>query len=232
MTDASDGSYGPVTEVWNHLWSAIDQSVDELRALEPKSRLRVEEIGQALAQARTDFVLKGESFGAAVDSIAEIVLKDPWFRHAAEIEIARLGISRSDDALKRFVRLRPVVTSRPVPDRAKRYIREVIDSFMFGFDAPCVALCRAACEQVLREKLVAEKVYTEPQLKRERPTAGTLLARAKQAGLLSRSRRAAERLVEKGDMVMHNFIFEERILEQQALDSIAELAEVLAEALE
>jgi hypothetical protein len=158
-------------------------------------------------------------------------LDDVWVRHAAEIEIARLGVSRTDDALKRFLKLRPVVTPRPVPERAQRYIREVIDTYILGFDAACIALCRAACEQVLRDALLSKGVYTEAQLRREQPSAGSLMANAKRSGVLVVSIPAAEKLITKGNTVMHSFLYEERILEQQALDSVSELAEVLSEVL-
>ena len=232
MGTEEDESYGPRIEVWNYLWSAIDQSINEFRDLDPKSRKIVERIGRLLAQGRTDFVLQPEALTAKLHKAAQGLLDDVWVRHAAEIEIARLGVSRTDDALKRFLNLRPVVTPRPVPERAKRYIREVIDTYILGFDAACIALCRAACEQVLRDALVSKGVYTEPQLRRERPTAGSLMANAKRSGVLNVSIPAAEKLITKGDTVMHSFLYEERILEQQALDSVSELAQVLAEVLD
>jgi hypothetical protein len=100
-----------------------------------------------------------------------------------------------------------------------------------GFDPACIALCRATCEQLLREELVRGGFYTEAQLKRERPTAGTLLAVARREGVIQKSTQSAEKLVKKGDSVMHSFIFESRILEQQALDSVQELADFLSEIL-
>lgn len=147
MLTGQDEFFGPRIEVWNHLWSAIDQSTNEFRDLDPQSQKMVERVGQLLAQGRTDFVLQPEALTAKLHEAAQGLLEDVWVRHAAEIEIARLGVSRTDDALTRFLNLRPVVTPRPVPERAKRYIREVIDTYIFGFDAACIALCRAACEQ-------------------------------------------------------------------------------------
>jgi len=224
--------HGPRFEVWKHLWSGIDEAVDELRSLEAESRRFVKEIGKLIAQGRTGFVLRPNDASARALQIEEMILKDAWYRHTAEIEIARLGLGRLEGALSRFLEFRPVVTSKPVPDCAQRYIREVIDTFVFGFDGACIALCRAACEQLLRDTLVERGVYTERQLRRERPTAGALLANAKRAGVLKTSLSAAEELVGKGDTVIHSFICEGRVLEQQALDSINELAQVLAETLE
>jgi hypothetical protein len=101
----------------------------------------------------------------------------------------------------------------------------------FGFDAACIALCRATFEQVTKDSLVRIGEYSDARLKREQPTAGALLAVAKRTGLIVRSATAAEHLVKKGDTVMHKFIYDGRVREQQARDSIAQLAEVLVELL-
>jgi hypothetical protein len=145
--------------------------------------------------------------------------------------VAALGIQRAEVALRRYLTLRPVVTSRQIPGRATRYVTEVINTYAFGFDAACIALCRATLEQCLREELVQRGVYTEPQLKREQPTAGTLMEKSKQAGILVNSAAAARRLVKKGNTVMHQFLYDEKISAQQAVDSIAELLEALRELL-
>jgi hypothetical protein len=227
----SEKENGPDIPVWSWLWQAIDSSTDELRALTDEDRRFVEKVGTAIAKSRTDFVLRPESGAVLINEIAEDLLSDAWVRHGAEIEIASIGIKRTEASLQRFLSLKPITTTKTVPDRAKVYLREVIDTFLLGFDPACIALCRATYEQVLRDELVRGGFYTEARLKRERPTAGNLVMIAKREKLLVNSIRAAERLVKKGDNVMHSFIYEERILEQQALDSIQELAEVLSEML-
>lgn len=227
----SDQESGPQFEVWNHLWSAIDQAADEFRTLKPDHREAVERVGKLIADARVEFVLAASDRVESLLLIEKEALEDPWIRHAAEIEIATLGIDRADGGLKRFLRLRPLALSQPVPDAAKPYLREVIDTFVLGFDAACIALCRATCEQLLRDFLVKAKVYTPGRLRKERPTAGALFINAKRAGLIRSATAAADKLIRKGDTVMHHFIYDRHILEQQALDSINELAEVLGELL-
>ena len=230
MTENADLD-GPEFEMWNHLHSAIDTARDELRVFDAESRKVVEELGHLIAFSRTAFVLQRFSDKAALVDAVQALVADRWFRHAAEIEIADAGVNRVSSALDRFIRLRPIKATREVPDRAVKYLREALDAYLFGFDAACIAFCRATCEQVLKDALVAAKRYTEPQLKRERPSAGTLLRVAQQQRLLERSFEAASRLTRRGDAVMHQFIADNRILPQHSLDSLHDLAEVLEEAL-
>jgi hypothetical protein len=63
-----------------------------------------------------------------------------------------------------------------------------------------------------KEFLITKRIYTEPQLKREQPTAGTLLEKAKQAGFRGPEYNAAKRVVGRGDPVLHRSIHEKRIL--------------------
>jgi hypothetical protein len=231
MTSNEPDEDGPEFQVWNHLWAGIDMATNELRALDDASRAQVEKLGKAIADARSDLVQRPNSFSARVLSVEEYLLANPWIRHAAEIEIAATGIVRAEKALDRFAKVRPAITRRALPPRAAGYVAEVINTFIFGFDAACIALCRATLEQVLKDELVRRGAFTEPQLKREKPTAGTLLSNAFRIGLLQSSRRSAGKLVEKGDTIMHNFVYDERVSEQQALDSVAQLIEVLTEIL-
>lgn len=194
MTQPTE-QHGPEIPVWSWLWQAIDSSTDELRSLDESSRQFVTKVGTAIAQSRTDFVIRESSGAALIQEIAGDMLTDAWVRHGAEIEIAALGIRRTEQSLQRFLQLRPITTGKPVPERAKRYLREAIDTFLLGFDPACIALCRAACEQVLRDELVRRGIYTEPQLRRERPTAGALVANAKREGVLIASFPAADKLV-------------------------------------
>lgn len=236
MTDDGndEGTYeGPEVEVWNHLWSGIDMAVDELAVLDDEDRKFCEGLAKIIASGQAELVLQTGSIAAPFVKVNEELLSDlPWLRHAVEIEIAVRGISRSEKALKRYLRLRPTVVQRPLPARAQRYIQDVVETFAFAFDAACIALCRASLEQLLREALVGRGVYTEKRLRRERPTAGALLANAKREGLLHKSYAAAERVVSKGDTVMHQHLYEERVLEQLAFDSVTELLQVVSELLE
>jgi hypothetical protein len=59
-----------------------------------------------------------------------------------------------------------------------------------------------------------------------------MVSHAKRAGRLVASYRAAEALVRRRDTVMHRHMFDTKIVERQALDSIADLLLRVAELLE
>ena len=232
MANDNESSYdGPEIEVWNYLWSAVDMAADELRGIRPDTREFLERVAKAIVSARSEAIVAPESFGAKLLTVDDEILKYPWIRHVTEIEIATIGIGRAESALRRYLRIRPIVLVGQLPERARAYMGEVISTYAFGFDAACIALCRATLEQVLRDALVDRNVYTAPQLKRERPTAGSLVANAKRAGVLVASAAAADRIVNKGDTVMHHFLYDDKVIEQQAFDSLNDLLEVLAEVL-
>ena len=222
---------GPEFEVWNHLSSGIDMAEMELRVLDPEDRARIEKAAKMLVDARLQLAHESGSVGSKVLFVDDILLADPWVKFVADIRVAELGVDRAHRALRRYLAVRPVVAQRPVPQRAARYVEEVVNTFAFGFDAACIALCGSALEQVLKERLLEEKVYTEPQIRREQPTAATLVAKAKAAGVLHGGATAADRLVKRRNTVLHQFVFDEKVIERQTLDSIEDLLTVMAETL-
>jgi hypothetical protein len=157
------------------------------------------------------------------------ILHDPWLRYAAEIEIAEEGVDRTDVAMQRFPLLAPRIAKRRLSPKAQQYLQEVARTFLFGFDAACIALARATFEQAATQVLVEREHFTGPQLTRGKATAGDLIVHLKRADLLVQSLAAAGRLVKKGNTVLHHFVYSERILPQEALDCITDLVEVLAE---
>lgn len=231
MAEEGNSEYGPEFEVWNHLWSGVDHAEMEMRALDEKNRQFATRIGKLLVDIRAQLTLESGTLEANFLEFDSDFITDAWVRHAAEIELARDAISRANQALDRYFRLRPVITTKALPERAARYIAEVVRTFAYGFDAACIALCRATLEQVLKDELVGRGVYTAPQLRREKPTAGTLLQNAKRAGVFNHTFDSADKIVRKGDTVMHDFIYDEKIIAQQAVDSITQLIDVLVEVL-
>ncbi len=189
-------SFDPQSEVWSHLEGGLQQARDELRALDPGVRDSVERIAAALGSTRGFLILP--------ESKANLLSVE--------------GISRANEALKRYVTLKPAISARALPQSAIDYLKEAAASYLFGFDAACIALCRATLERLLKEFLVTKRIYTEPQLKREQPTAGTLLEKAKQAGFRGAEYDAAKRVVARGDHVLHRSIHEKRILKKTASD--------------
>jgi hypothetical protein len=158
-----DERYGPETEVWNHLHSGLDLADMELDALEAESRREVELFGKALVKVRQQFVLPTHS--DRIIDLFDDLLKDAWYRHAANLEFGREAVNRATDALGRFLELRLVLTDYKLPYRSGSYLREAIDTFVFGFDAACIAFCGATLEQVLKDLIVANGIYTDARLK-------------------------------------------------------------------
>jgi hypothetical protein len=231
MTDADqhDPSSGPEFEVWNHLWSGIELAIQELDVLESNSRETVERLGKLLAETRTGLTLAAGTDAAAFSQISDMLTDVPWVRHAAEIELATEGIGRTERSLKRYLKLRPIVIRTPIPARAQPYVRELVDTFAFGFDAACIALSRAAMEQVLKDRLLVVGEYTEARLRREKPGPQELIVAAKRRAVLENSFEAAGRVADRGNTVLHSFIYDEKVLQQEALDSISDLLKVLTE---
>ena len=220
MTDFPE--FDPQFEVWNYLESGLQEARDELRALDPRVRKGVEGLAEAIADTRGLLILPTSK--ANLLRAEGSLLDHPWIKHATDIEIAEEGVSRANEALKRYVALKPSVAPRALPELAIRYLKEAAATYLFGFDAACIALCRATLERLLKGFLVAKGVYTDAQLKRERRlTAGTLLEKAKQAGFRGPEYDAAKRVVERGDHVMHRDIHDQRILKRTASDSVNDL---------
>jgi hypothetical protein len=216
----------PEVDVWNHIQTGLDLADEELGALPVSLRTLTEQLGRAIVEIRSRAVIEDPQHDYL--HIDEYLLTEPWVRYAADLYIATEGIRRATDALARYLDLKPSGASRGLPDDALSYVREAVHTYIFGFDAACIALCRAALEQMLKAALIAKGVFTKPQLKRDRPTAGTLLENAKRAGLLRDHYHAAERVVKSGDTLMHSHLYDEKILKQMARDSVRDLTEALA----
>jgi hypothetical protein len=229
--DSAPEEYGPEFEVWNHLWSSIDMADMEYRVLGDDRRRQVIRIGERITDARAMLARAPGTEEAAFLELEVDLLADPWVRFSAELHLAKDAIGRGQTALRRYFAISPVVTERPLPPRAAPYVVEVVNTFAFGFDAACIALCRATFEQLMKEELVTRGILTEPQLRRSLFTADTLLQHALRADVIVHSRRAAEALVFKGNTVMHKSLYQDKISEQQAADSIAQLLDVLREVL-
>ena len=216
----------PEVDVWNHIQTGLDLADEELGALPDGLRALTEQLGRTIVEIRSRAVIEDPEHDYL--DVDERLLAEPWVRYAADLRVATDGIRRATDALARYLDLKPEGASRALPDDALRYVREAVHTYIFGFDAACIALCRAALEQMLKVALVTKGELTKPQLKREWKTAGTLLAHAKRVGLLGDHSRAAERVVKSGDTLMHSHFYDEKILRQVACDSVRDLTESLA----
>jgi hypothetical protein len=68
-----------------------------------------------------------------------------------------------------------------------------VQTFLFGFDAACIAFCGATLEQILKEALIRSKEYAERQLRQERLTGLGLLMKANEKKLIIESYEEPER---------------------------------------
>jgi hypothetical protein len=219
MGPDDEEAYGPEFEVWNHLYGGLDIAEMEFAALDEETRNTVEGFGKMIVQLRSSFSHPPEL--SEWVGFFDRLLDDAWFRFSAEIELGREGV-------KRFLELRPVFTNYRVGEKAGGYLRQVVDTFLFGFDAACIALCGAALEQVLRELVIAAGIYTEGRINREKPSGHTLLEAAKREGKITGVYDAAKRVLDQRNHVMHRSLWEERIIKGLALQSITDLGRVLA----
>lgn len=242
---------GPDFEVWNHLESGWQMAYDDIRfKLDPnllefyqtlarlivhlKSQLRFDSHDPVVLRLLADSKMPLQD--GDHDALLRGLLKchadgtDKWLTHLVHLEIASQGIDRARAALVRFDLIAARLGgAQTIPERSLGYLREVVDAFLFGFDAATIALARSTLEQLAKEVLVRIGAVTQPQLDRERPDLESLVARLRQAGALTHAADAANRLRERGNTILHKHLYDDRIRQQVALDSIGDLAEVLAE---
>jgi hypothetical protein len=192
---------GPEFDVWVHLTSGLDQARWELDSLPEKIRTLLARFGEHILLQRTNLTV------APDDTFAELsqdALEFPWLKFAADLAFAEEAVGRATEALDRYIQLQPILTRYKLGNLAAKYLREAGRTFLFAFDAACVAFCSAALEQTLRDTLVDAGTITQRELQRDRPTAFTLLAKARQAKLLGEAaEQAASDLIAKRNTLMH-----------------------------
>ena len=225
---------GPEFRVWNHLTSGWERAHDDMaRQLGDDDMKIVQHVAKILVGSKRRLILDDsapEWLAALVQSESQL-LDHPWVCHAVELEVAWEGIGRASEALDRYRLLQTAVGGGKVPPKAQEYIAEVVQTFLFRFDAACIALCRATFEQIAREVLIEKTNFTRRRLKREGKTAGGLLLSLKGERLISKSLSSAEDLISRGGTVMHDYMYDRKIIKQQALDSVGDLCTVAVELL-
>jgi len=251
VTDLNEESEnpGPEFEVWNHLYSAVDQAhYDMARMLSTESMhfwealadhflaLRVGVLVESKAVATSEELsriapnVSDETWQRIVASLGPRPKEwNPWLRHAVELRIAEMGVHRAAGALERFARLRAAVITRPVPKNALDYMKEVVDAYLFGFDAACIALACCVFEQVAKLSLIAHGEATKRELEIRSTTAHGLRLRLRELGLLSESNELAKRLIGRRNTVMHRGLYDNSIMPQLSLDSVSDLIGVCLE---
>jgi hypothetical protein len=212
---------GPEQTVWSHIQMGLDLANDEFERLPESLRALTQKLGIAVVNVRLH--LLHDRSDEDLLEIGERVMEEQWVRYATEYHLAGEAIQRANQAFDRYITVRPVTVGRQLPEEARSYVREAIRTFMFGFDPACIALCRAALEQVIKDALVARGTFTPAQLRVERPTAGRMLELAKRAGLLQSAYVAAKQVIDRGDTLMHGHVSEPELLRDMARDSIRDL---------
>ncbi len=251
MTEESEG---PEFEVWNHLDSGWQMAYDDMAEQVDPETMEVFKLVASIIVGGTSALHLDQEMAPVREKMEQFVPDlatsdyemifnnlvrsfrrgdNRWLRHAVELELAREGLARATDAFHRFALLVPQLRQRPLPSRAEPYVREAIQTFLFGFDPACIALCRSALEQVSRDVLVRIGAYTEAQLDRARPPLAleTLILKLKQSGALLRAYDAADRIRLRGNTVLHKHLFDNRARSQTALDTLVDLTTVLREVL-
>lgn len=213
---------GPEAEVWIHLYSGLDLAEMELDRFSEEARALMTKLGERIFSQRTNLTAAPDDSFAGV---SQQLLQFPWLKYAADLAFAWEAVGRAEKALDRYVELQPILTRYKLSDSAAKYLQEAGRTFLFSFDAACVAFCNAALEQTLRDVLVGARVVTERDLKRNQRTAAALLEQALQAKLLPEgAEQAARDLISKRNALMHrNF----ESLKDDALKAMEHLGVVL-----
>lgn len=217
---------GPELRVWDHIQAGLESARTELDRLAPGERSLVEVTAEILVSVRERIVASPAT--ERILGLEQSLLNDPWFRYAADIRLGEELARRASEAFQRYLDLQPVVSTYTLSPEARRYIREASQTFVFGFDAACIALCGATLETVLKEVLIDRRFVTRQQLKREGATAFRVLELAKRENVLDRlTIEVARRVCEERNSVMHSGVTEDEQLKKSALGSIGGLAAVL-----
>lgn len=246
----SKGSLKPEFEVWNHLWSGVDKAYDDLEQTVGRDGARFfDSFGEIVYKALTRLFVNpadptlatklAKEFPGLAHTKRATLFHDllrayragsaPVLKHSVDLQLGSEAIRRAEGALDRLHLLTESLANAPLPPSVREYLAEVVHTFLFGFDAASIALARSALEQMAREVLVQKGVYTRARLKRDRPTAFNLLNELKRGRLIDETLQRAETLVTRANTISHRHMYEGRIMRQQALTSITELAQVLTE---
>ena len=224
--DSENDGYGPGTPVWSHLYSGLDLARMEMDFMDAKTRKSYEGFGELIVKQRLAFAHHPAL--ADWDRFYEELLGDVWMRFTAELELGRQGIERAAEALDRFRQLRSVFTDYTPSEKSAGYLREAVNTFLFGFDAACIALCGATVEQVLKDVLVDSGEYTAARLAREQPTGLSVLKALERMQRVQELREPAERVLRQRNHVMHRSLWDARIIRNVAAVCLEDLGRVLS----
>jgi hypothetical protein len=217
--------YRSEDQVWIHLENALDSAEDILSYLRPQDRVIAQAIAKHVADARIRMV--GDPQHADFFQLADELLENEWFKHAADVVVARSAVARAENACDRFVELKPILTRFSIPERARPYLSETTELFLLGFDAGCIAFCGASLEQILKDVLIEHRVFTEAQIRRDQTPARTLIREARP--WLQDNALNAELVFEERNRIMHKHLWDDRVIRGMAMKTLERFASVVAE---
>ena len=211
----------PEYEVWNYLYSGLDLARMELECLSEEQRAALIKFGEQIFSQRINLTIAPDD-----DSFADLsqqVLDIPLFKFATDIVFAEKAVDRAAQALDRYIELKPILTRYKLTDLSAKCLQEAGWTFLFSFDAACVAFCSAVLEQTLRDMLVDAGIITTCS----RDTAGKLLNKATQKKLLpEEAEQAASDLIAMRNEVIHQRL---EAIKDEALKAMDYLGVVLQE---
>ena len=132
--------------------------------------------------------------------------------------------------------LKPATVKRMANDRVRNYTAEATRAFLYGFDAACIAMCRATLEQIMKEVYVRAGLATWDDVQkstvalRDRISMVFTVAplRYKTPAVQAKVRTAAHRITDDGNLILHRYLFEQRISKRKAADALHDLAVVVS----
>ncbi len=214
--------------VWGYLDDAVDNARGELlEDLDPERQKIVDALADVLIRSHEQLSARK----SAKLSFREVkkAASHPWVSITLDLRFASDATVRVRGWRKRFDLLDPAEVTKMASPQVREYTAEATWTFLYGFDAPCIALCRATLEQILKEVLVTGGEYTGPRLRRERPDLGTLIESVRRLRRLGKTwTDSATGIAERGNTALHRHLFEKKIRPQQAAKSLTDLVGVVA----
>ncbi len=161
----------------------------------------------------------------------------------AEVVAQGLDLQFAKDARDRLMAwrqrlrlLKPATVRRMANDRVRSYTAEATRAFLYGFDAACIAMCRATLEQIVKEVYVREGLATWDDVHKSTVTLRDRIRtvftfpslRHKTPAVQATVTTAANKIADDGNLILHRYLFEQRISKRKAADALHNLAVVVS----
>lgn len=188
----------------------------------PESRLHSDEpVDRVLSEVQAAWIRED-----ALKLPADPQMWPPWVRFAVEFILMERSVDRLQEMVDRYAHVRAILIDRPIPKPVATSLKDLVELYLWGFDAQAVAFACTCFESVAKQVLIAVGHVTEPQLKRERPAAEELRNDLQRAGLLAGSSSDIEYLIRQRNLILHGNMTDEP-LASLSRRSLATLVEVL-----